>query len=46
MYHSGFGYFSQIWNYTDLIPPILIICIVSIKLRTQYRKFYFYLDFR
>jgi len=42
IYHSGFGYFGQIWNYVDFIPSILIICIVSIKLRTQYCKKNFY----
>jgi hypothetical protein len=38
MYHSGFGYFGQIWNYVDFTPSIIIICIVSIKLRIQYCK--------
>jgi hypothetical protein len=39
MYHSGLEYFSLLWNYVDIIPPILIICIVSIKLRIQFCKF-------
>jgi hypothetical protein len=42
MYHSVLGYFNQIWNYVDFIPSILIICIVSIKLRIQYCKYYRY----
>ena len=36
--HNGFGYLASFWNYVDLLPPCLIIAIVSIKLKVQFCK--------
>jgi hypothetical protein len=41
MYHSGWGYLGQMWNYCDFLPSSLIIAIVSIKLREQFCKNFF-----
>ena len=32
-------YFSSIWNYTDFLPPLMIITIVSYKLAYIYSNF-------
>ena len=32
---NGLDYFSSFWNYTDLVPPILIIATLIIQLKTE-----------
>ena len=31
---SGLGYLTSFWNYTDLIPPCLIIAVVGVHLKS------------
>ena len=33
---SGLDYFKSIWNYSDILPPLLIIVIVSLKINLFY----------
>jgi hypothetical protein len=35
---TGIDYLSSVWNYSDLLPPILIIIVVSLKLNTYYNN--------
>lgn len=37
---TGFDYLKSVWNYSDLLPPLLIIVIVSLKLNIFYNKEY------
>ena len=30
LFYNGLEYFKSFWNYTDLIPPILIITVVVV----------------
>ncbi|CDW75557.1 wd-40 repeat protein [Stylonychia lemnae] len=39
-YVTGIDYLSSVWNYSDILPPILIIVVVSLKLNTYYNEDY------
>ena len=40
LYLGGLEYFKSVWNYSDLLPPILIIITLSLKLNTFYNENY------
>ncbi len=44
IYFSGFEYFTSIWNYADIIPPCLIVVIVSIHLKLLHSKDIFFFN--
>lgn len=40
LFLGGLEYFKSVWNYSDLLPPMLIIITVSLKLNTYYNADY------
>lgn len=40
LYLNGLEYFVSVWNYSDLLPPMLIIVVVTMKLNFFYNTRY------